>query len=318
MTSSEKIAFIFPGQGESHSVGMGQDFYDQYQIVRDTFEEASKITGVDLKSLIFDGPLETLSETQNCQIAIYLVSISILRVLKQEFPELEPTFVGGLSLGEYTAATAAGVLTFAQGVELVYARGRLMQKACEDNPSTMAVVLGLSEPEVQSVLDEIGCPDDLWLANLNCPGQIVVSGTQRGIDKLLITAKEKGAKRVLPLNVAGAFHSPLMQSAADALQSKLKEMELSSTELKFAMNSTGKIESDLEKVKQNLISQITSSVRWHDCIEEMKKGGVQKFFEIGPGKVLTGLNKRIKVEGQTYSINSVKALESLQDLVASN
>ncbi len=318
MISSEKIAFIFPGQGESHSVGMGRDFYDQYQIVRDTFEEASKITGVDLKSLIFDGPLETLSETQNCQIAIYLVSISILRVLKQEFPGLKPTFVGGLSLGEYTAATAAGVLTFAQGVELVYARGRLMQKACEENPSTMAVILGLSEEEVQSILADIGCPDDLWLANLNCPGQIVVSGTQKGIDKLLICAKEKGAKRVLPLNVAGAFHSPLMQTAADALQTKLKEMDLSSSELKLAMNSTGKIESDLEKIKQNLISQITSSVRWHSCIEEMQKGGVQKFFEIGPGKVLAGLNKRIKIDGQTYSINSVKALESLQNLVASN
>jgi len=191
MTSSEEIAFIFPGQGESHSVGMGRDFYDQFEIVRDTFEEASKITGVDLKSLIFDGPLETLSETQNCQIAIYLVSISILRVLKQEFPNLVPTFVGGLSLGEYTAATASGVLSFAQGVELVYARGQLMQKACEENPSTMAVVLGLSEEEVKTVLDELGCPDDLWLANLNCPGQIVVSGTQKGIDKLLVVLKKR-------------------------------------------------------------------------------------------------------------------------------
>lgn len=309
--TTDQVAFIFPGQGESHSVGMAKDFYDQYPIVRETFEEASEITGVDLQSLIFEGPLEKLSTTENCQIAIYVVSIAILRVIQKEFPDLKPSFVGGLSLGEYTAATAAGVLTFKQGIQLVHARGQLMQKACNENPSTMAVVLGLSEDQMIEVLKEIGLPDDLWLANLNCPGQIVVSGTQKGIDELLVQAKAKGAKRVLPLNVAGAFHSPLMKSAANALEEKLAQMELSEPKLPLAMNSTGQVETELSTIREKLITQITNSVRWHSCIEQLQEKGAKTFFEIGPGKVLAGLNKRIKVQGQTFSINSVADLESI-------
>lgn len=310
MTSSP-IAFIFPGQGESHSVGMGRDFYDQFPLVRKLFKEASEITGVDLKSLIFEGPIEKLSTTEHCQIAIYLVSIAILRVIQAEFPHLNPSFVAGLSLGEYTAATAAGVLSFEQGVRLVHARGTLMQKACNENPSTMAVVLGLMEEEMRECLSEIALPHDLWIANLNCPGQIVVSGTHKGIDELVLKAKEKGAKRVLPLNVAGAFHSPLMKSAATVLEERLKEMPLNEPQIPLAMNSTGHIETESETIREKLITQITTSVRWQSCIEELQKKGVQTFYEIGPGKVLAGLNKRIKVEGQTLSINAVADLESI-------
>ncbi|MCH9633723.1 MAG: Malonyl CoA-acyl carrier protein transacylase [Chlamydiae bacterium] len=312
------MAFIFPGQGESHSVGMAQDFYNQFEVARETFEEASQITGVDLKQLIFDGPLETLSKTNYCQIAIYVVSVAILRVIQQQFPTLKPHVVAGLSLGEYTAATAAGILPFSLGVELVFARGTLMQRACEENPSTMAVVLGLSEEQALDVLKAIGRPNDLWLANLNCPGQIVFSGTKSGIEELLVVAKEKGAKRVLPLNVAGAFHSPLMQSAANQLQEKLVGMQLSLPLCKFAMNSSGHIEEDQSNVRKQLINQITQTVRWQSCIEEMRKEGVTKFFEIGPGKVLAGLNKRIKVDGDTYSINSLKDLDVLQNLVTTH
>lgn len=310
MTSSP-IAFIFPGQGESHSVGMGKDFYDQFPLVQKLFKEASEITGVDLKSLIFEGPIEKLSTTENCQIAIYVVSIAILRVIQSEFPHLKPSFVAGLSLGEYSAATAAGLLSFEQGVRLVHARGTLMQKACYENPSTMAVVLGLTEEQMIECLSEIALPHDLWIANLNCPGQIVVSGTHKGIDQLLLKAKEKGAKRVLPLNVAGAFHSPLMKSAAILLEEKFKEMPINEPQIPLAMNATGLIETESKAIRKNLMTQITTSVKWQSCIEELQKKGVQTFYEIGPGKVLAGLNKRIKVEGQTLSINSVEDLESI-------
>lgn len=189
-----------------------------------------------------------------------------------------------------------------------------MQKACDENPSTMAVVLGLTEPQVASVVEEANAPNDLWIANLNCPGQVVVSGTQKGIDLFMVKAKESGAKRVLPLNVAGAFHSPLMSSAADALKETLSQIDLKEPTASFAMNATGKIEGNKEQIEKNLIKQITSSVRWNDCVNEMEKVGIKKYFEIGPGKVLAGLNKRIKVQGQTASINTTEDLKALQNI----
>lgn len=313
MNQESKIAFIFPGQGESHSVGMGKDFYDSFSIARETFEEASEILGYDIAKLIFEGPLEKLSETRYCQIAIYVVSMAVLRVIEQEFPELKPNFSAGLSLGEYSAATAASIITFSQGVQLVHARGTYMQKACEENPSTMAVVLGFDEERVQGVMGQMRLRDQIWMANLNCPGQIVVSGTFGAIEEFVVNAKEAGAKRVLPLNVAGAFHSPLMEKAASELSEVLNEMPLKEPNATFMMNVSGKEEANLEKIKENLILQITHPVRWQATIEEMKKEGVTTFFEIGCGKVLTGLNKRMGLLGQTCCINSVKDLELVKD-----
>lgn len=313
-----KCAFIFPGQGESHSVGMGKDFYDQFPVVRELFQKAQEITGIDLVDLIFNGPLEKLSTTDHCQLAIYLVSVSILKVIQEQYPDITPHCVAGLSLGEYTAATAAGVLSFEQGIRLVHARGQLMQKACNEHPSTMAVVLGLTEEQVQDVLKEVNRPDELWIANLNCPGQIVVSGTHEAIEAFMPKAKDQGAKRVLPLNVAGAFHSPFMQSAADTLQNQLGEMELNALQYPLFMNAVGDKVEQLSEVKKLLIQQITQSVRWQSCIEKMQAEGVTHFIEIGPGKVLAGLNKRIKVEGTTDSINTVENLEQMQALQTTN
>lgn len=311
----ESTAFIFPGQGESHYVGMGKDFYEQYECVRALFDKASSITGLDLKKLIFEGPLEEISKTNHCQLAIFLVSLSVLEVLREECPDLKPKVVGGLSLGEYTAATAAGVLTFEEGVRLVFARGSLMQKACDENPSTMAVVLGLDEEQVKEVLKEVNCPDDLWIANLNCPGQIVVSGTQKGIDQFMPVAKEKGAKRVLPLNVAGAFHSPLMLSAAQALKEQMSQMTLKDPQVPTAMNATGTLSKNVSEIKPNLIEQITHSVRWNDCIQEMEKLNIEHYIEIGPGKVLAGLNKRIKVQGKTTSVGTIEEMQALKNQI---
>ena len=312
MVQETKTAFIFPGQGESHSVGMCKDFYDEYPIVRETFDEASKILGYDIANLIFEGPLEKLSETKYCQIAIYVVSVAVLRVIQEEFPDLKPEYCAGLSLGEYSAATAAGVISFSQGVQLIDARGTYMHQACKDHPSTMAVVLGLTEEQVAEVIQGLNL-SNLWLANLNCPGQVVVSGTKETIEAFILAGKEAGAKRVLPLNVAGAFHSPFMQSAADQLTSLMTEMAVSEPEATLMMNATGKKEENLEKIKENLILQITSPVRWQACIQEMEKEGVNSFIEIGCGKVLSGLNKRMGLAGQTCCINSVKDLELLKN-----
>lgn len=311
MNQTPKIAFIFPGQGESHSVGMAKDFYEAFQVAKNLFEQASDLTKVNLKKLIFEGPLETLSKTNHCQLAIYLVSMVIYEVLKERYPDLKPDFVGGLSLGEYSAATAAGVLSFEQGVQLVHARGSYMQKACEENPSTMAVVLGFDEAQVREVLNKLNLPNQIWIANLNCPGQIVVSGSHAAIETFVVEAKLAGAKRALPLNVAGAFHTPFMGLAANELQNRLQSMTIQAPTVPFYMNSVGKQVESLDEVRSLLIKQITSSVRWQDCIEAMNRDGANLFLEIGPGKVLAGLNKRIKVSGETHSIHSVSQLDLL-------
>lgn len=310
-----KTAFIFPGQGESHSVGMCKDFYDQYAVVREMFDAASKIIGYDLAQMVFEGPLEKLSETRYCQVAIYVVSMAILKVMELEFVDLKPDFCAGLSLGEYSAATAAGVLSFEQGVQLIHARGTYMQKACKDHPSTMAVVLGLTEAETQAVIDKMNMPGEIWLANLNCPGQVVVSGTHPAIESFIVQAKQANAKRVLPLNVAGAFHSPLMGSAADQLQTLINKMTLNPTVATLFMNTPGKEVLKLEEIKKNLILQITNPVRWQACVESMAAQGAELFIEIGCGKVLSGLNKRMSLTGQTCCINSIKDLELLKNQV---
>lgn len=308
-----KIAFIFPGQGESHSVGMAKDFYDQFPIAKQTFDQASQILGYDLTKLIFEGPLDKLSETRYCQVAIYVVSVAILRVLKEQFPDLKPDASLGLSLGEYSAATAAGVISFAQGVELVHARGSLMQQACDENPSTMAVVLGFDEERVRAVIKEANLEKDVWVANLNCPGQIVVSGSHPGIEAFVKAGKEAGAKRVLPLNVAGAFHSQLMQSAADQLEKKLSEMDIKAPICDFLMNVNASREQNVQKIKENLIQQITHSVRWQESIEKLKSEGFTHFIEIGCGKVLSGLNKRMGLSEQTLCVNCVEDLQLIQN-----
>lgn len=311
MTEQVKYAFIFPGQGESHSVGMAKDFYEQFSQVRELFDEASHLTKVDLAELIFEGPLERLSKTDYCQLAIYVVSMAIWKVFTQLHPEITPSCIAGLSLGEYSAATAAGILSFEDGVKLVFERGRLMQEACDQNPSSMAVVLGLTPQEVKNFLNTLDCPHDLWMANLNCPGQVVVSGTHLGIEKLLERSKESGAKRILPLNVAGAFHSPLMKKAEEVLQEQVKKVELKEPTCSFYMNAVGKKVQDGQEIRSLLTQQITHPVLWQSCIEGMKNEGVTHYIELGPGKVLQGLNKRIKVDGETYSINVISDLEKL-------
>lgn len=302
----KKVAFIFPGQGAQY-VGMGKDFYEAYSIVRETFEEANDLLGFDLSKLMFEGPADELTLTKSSQIAIYVMSVALWRVLKQELPEIEPSVVAGLSLGEYSALTVSGRLSFKDGVRLVRARGEYMYEAGVKSPGTMAVALGMKPEEVRTIVSPI---NGVWVANLNCPGQVVISGTVKGIEKASILLKEKGAKRVLPLDVSGAFHSGLMDEAKQRLQEKIDEIELRESSVGLVMNVPGDFVSESE-IRKNMIEQVVAPVYWEKGVRKMEENGIELFIEIGPGKTLSGMNRKIGVNAKTLSMEKVEDLETL-------
>jgi len=305
------IAYLFPGQGAQYP-GMGKDFLS-YTIARETFEEADDLLNCKLSDMIFNGPGDVLTQTKNSQAGIYVASMAILRVIQETFPQIKPAFCAGLSLGEYTATTAAGYLNFRDGLSLVQYRGQYMNDACEKTEGQMAVVLGLDAEIVEEFAANI---PGLWVANFNCPGQVVISGTPRGIEAGTARAQEKGAKRVLPLNVHGAFHSGLMQKAKESLVDHVQNAPFSSPHAKLVMNVTGKIAQSPEEVKRHLIDQVTHSVRWEQGIHEMESKGATVYMEIGPGAALTGFNKRIGVLGEAFNIEKVDHLTKLETLCA--
>jgi [acyl-carrier-protein] S-malonyltransferase len=307
---SKKIAFVFPGQGAQYP-GMGKDFFEESSTVRETFEEANDLLKRDLKKIILEGPKDILTETRNSQAGIYVVSIAFLRVLEKLFPQLKPTVCSGLSLGEYSAVTAAGYLPFAQGLPLVQYRGEYMNDACESRSGTMAVVLGLDADAVEALVKEVDMPHDLWAANFNCPGQVVISGTAKGIEAGTAAAKAKGAKRVLPLQVHGAFHSGLMKDAEERLRPHVEDAPLQASSIELVMNVPGDYVTDIQRIRDNLIQQVTHPVRWEQGIRRMCESGVELFVEIGCGKTLAGFNKRINELIPTVSIEKVADLEQL-------
>lgn len=302
----KKVAFIFPGQGAQY-VGMGKDFYDAFSVVRETLEEADDRLGFSLSKLIFDGPENELILTKNSQIAIYVMSIALWRVVKEELPDIQPGVTAGLSLGEYTALTVSGRLSFQEGIDLVKARGEYMYEAGVKSPGTMAVALGMKPEEVSEIVNPI---DGVWVANLNCPGQVVISGTIEGVKKASALLKEKGAKRVLPLDVSGAFHSGLMEGAKERLKEKIDEVTLSESEMDLVMNVPGDFVSEGE-IRENMISQVVSPVYWERGIRKMDEKGIELFIEIGCGKTLSGMNRKIGIQGKTISIEKVEDLEVL-------
>ena len=302
---NRKWAFIFPGQGAQY-VGMAKDFYEQFRIAKDTFDEADEILGAHFSQLIFTGPSEDLTLTKNSQVAIYIASVAILRTLVEQMPDIHPYVCAGLSLGEYTALTAASKLSFADGLKLVQKRAQFMNDACEAFPGTMSVVLGM-EPE--SVGDAIKALSDVWVANINCPGQVVISGSMQGIASAAVLLKEKGAKRVLPLDVSGAFHSGLMKQAQERLSSYIMAAPLQSSAVRLVMNVPGGFVDSLEEIQKCMISQVTCPVLWEKGIREMEKEGINSYLEIGCGKTLTGMNKRIGVSAPTFSLEKVADLE---------
>jgi len=281
-------AYVFPGQGSQYP-GMGKDLYEKNVIAKDLFEEANKILGFRITDIMFNGTEEELKQTKVTQPAIFLHSVISAFVMGKDF---QPEMVAGHSLGEFSALTAAGALTFEDGLKLVYARALAMQKACELKPSTMAAILGIEDSVVEEVCSSI--KDDIVVpANYNSPGQIVISGTISGIDKAINLLQQRGAKRAIKLVVGGAFHSPLMEPARIELAKAIESTKFNKPVCPIYQNVTALPETEPEKIKQNLIAQLTAPVKWTHTIQNMIKDGATSFTEIGPGQVLQGLIKKI-------------------------
>lgn len=310
MTKYQKIAFLFPGQGAQYP-GMGKDFIEHFSAAKLLFEEANDLLKRNITDVVMHGPENTLTETRNSQTGIFLVSMALLKVINQAFPLLKPFASAGLSLGEYSALTAAKALEFQEALPLVEKRGQFMNEACLTTKGTMAVIMGLDNAQVEELIKEANCPNDLWAANFNCPGQVVISGTLKGVAEGSRLAKEKGAKRVLPLQVHGAFHSGLMRSAEEKLKEALQLIHFKKTDIRLAMNISGGFISDPESMRQALAKQVTSPVRWDQSIRALSESGIDLFIEIGPGKTLAGLNKRIGTVAETLSIEKVGDLDLL-------
>jgi len=282
-------AYVFPGQGAQFS-GMGKDLYDSSAEARALFENANQILGFSITDLMFAGTAEDLRQTKVTQPAVFLHSVISAKTLGKEFT---PGMTAGHSLGEFSALTAAGALTFEDGLTLVSKRAMAMQKACEMNPSTMAAVLGLKDDIVEQICAEI--TDEIVVAaNYNCPGQIVISGTKAGIEAAGEKMKAAGAKRVLPLSVGGAFHSPLMEPARLELAAAIEGTTISKPICPVYQNVDALPYTDPAKIKANLVAQLTSPVRWTQTVKNMMVAGADEFVELGPGTVLTGLIAKIK------------------------
>ncbi|MGG5252983.1 ACP S-malonyltransferase [Neobacillus sp. SM06] len=310
-----KIAFVFPGQG-SQTVGMGKSLAEHHSDVQAYFHKADETLKTPLSKLIFEGPQEELTLTENAQPALLTTSIAVLEFFRTT--GIQPDYVAGHSLGEYTALVAAGALTFEEGVYLVRRRGEFMEKAVPNGEGTMAAVLGLErEPltEVTSEVTQSGYP--VQLANLNCPGQIVISGSAKGVELAGGKAKERGAKRVIPLVVSGPFHSSLMKPAAAQLQAELAQIEMKNAAIPVVANVSAEPMSDASEIKEKLIEQLYSPVLWEDSVRKMLELGVDTFIEIGPGKVLSGLIKKIDRNAKTYSVSDEETahavIESLKE-----
>ncbi|HOV84397.1 MAG TPA: ACP S-malonyltransferase [Paludibacteraceae bacterium] len=281
-------AYVFPGQG-AQFVGMGKDLYEQSEIAKKYFEKANEILGFRITDLMFEGTDEDLRQTKVTQPAVFLHSVISAFVLGENF---NPDMVAGHSLGEFSALVAAQALTFEDGLILVSKRAQAMQKACEMEESTMAAIIGLNDEIVEEVCDSI--KDEIVVpANYNCPGQIVISGTIRGIEKACELLKEKGAKRALKLSVGGAFHSPLMEPARIELSQAINQTSFSTPICPVYQNVNAYPQTNPENIKQNLIAQLTAPVRWTQTIKNMINDGATEFIELGPGDVLKGLIKKI-------------------------
>ncbi|MEH7333438.1 ACP S-malonyltransferase [Neobacillus drentensis] len=306
-----KIAFVFPGQG-SQVVGMGQRLANEHPEVMDYFKKADERLQSSLSSLIFEGPQEELTKTTNAQPALLTTSIALLNFFQKS--GIQADFVAGHSLGEYTALVAAGALTFEEGVYAVRKRGEYMEKAVPNGEGTMAAVLGLDREklaEVTKAVDDSGFP--VSLANLNCPGQIVISGSSKGVELAGEKAKEAGAKRVIPLEVSGPFHSSLMKPASSELRAVLDSLDMKNAEIPVVANVSADVMSDSAEIKEKLIEQLYSPVLWEDSVEKMIELGVDTFIEIGPGKVLSGLIKKINRSVKTYSVSDEETCQSVID-----
>ena len=289
------IAFLFPGQG-AQTVGMAQELVEQLPSAAALFTQASEILGYDLAQLCAQGPAEKLNTTDHSQPALFVASLAALESLKASDPQTVDacTATAGLSLGEYTALVFAGVMSFEDGLRVVQQRGSAMQVAAQQADSTMVSLLRLSTEDVQQLIDS--CREDgevLQIANYLCPGNIVVSGSRTACERIQVAAVEAGAMKPIPLAVAGAFHTEVMQAAVEPLRQVLENIPLNAPRIPVISNVDASVHSDPEIIRQHLVQQVVSPVRWEDCIDTLLKQGIDQFYEIGPGRVLRGLLRRI-------------------------
>lgn len=304
-----KIAFVFPGQG-SQKVGMGEELVKGNENSQQFFTNADDVLGFSLSHLILEGPQEELTVTYNAQPALLTVGSMIASRLMAE--GVQPDYTAGHSLGEYTALVASGVLTFEEGVSAVHKRGLYMNEAIPAGVGAMAAILGLDRAEVEQVTTEITAGGDaVQAANLNCPGQIVISGTKTGVDKACLALKEAGARRAIPLDVSGPFHSSLMKPAAEKLRATLGEIAMKNAEIPVIANVNASVVANSEEIKELLVEQLYSPVLWEDSVRTMLADGVTHFIECGPGKVLSGLIKKIDRSATVLSVFDEQSLEEV-------
>lgn len=289
-------AYIFPGQGAQFP-GMGKDLYDNNELAKALFEKANDILGFRITDIMFSGSEEELKQTKVTQPAIFLHAV----ILAKTSANFKPDMVAGHSLGEFSALVANGTLAFEDALKLVYQRALAMQEACEINPSGMAAILGLEDQKVEEICASIR-EEIVVAANYNCPGQLVISGSNKGIEIACEKMKEAGAKRALPLPVGGAFHSPLMEPAREKLQTAIERTTFNSPSCPVYQNVSTTGISDVAEIKKNLIAQLTAPVKWTQSVQQMVEDGATEFIECGPGKVLQGLVKKIHKEAEVSSI----------------
>jgi [acyl-carrier-protein] S-malonyltransferase len=309
----QKTALLFAGQG-AQVVGMGKDLAETFTSAKGYFERANDTLGYDLTNVCFNGPEAELTRTENAQPGIFLVSWVALKMLRNQVPGLTFQATAGLSLGEFTALAAAGVLTFEDALKVVRLRGRFMQEACEATQGTMAAIIGLDEAATREVCQQAGAE----VANLNCPGQIVISGELEAVNRACELAKAKGAKRALPLTVAGAYHSKLMASAQPKLRAALSEVPLNLPSVQVISNVSARPHATAGEIANRLVEQVTSSVRWEESIRYLLAEGFSRFIELGPGTALGGFMKRIDKNAQVLNVADVPSLEATAKALSTN
>jgi len=301
-----KKAFLFPGQG-AQLVAMGLDFYQNSNVGRAVFDEADQVLGFPLSQLCFEGPFEELTKTENCQPAILTVSVAALAVMQTFRPDLKPDYVAGLSLGEYSALVAAHVITFAEALRLVRRRGELMEEASRKNPGVMLCVLGLEKDVVAGISRSAGGE----VANLNSPGQVIVSVAKQRAQLLTDAVMAQGAKRVIPLDVSGAFHCSLMNGARDGLMSEIEKISFKPADVPLVSNVDAKEQRDPVIIKVNLVNQVNSTTYWEASMRYLLERGVSEFYEVGPGSVLKGLMRKIDSGARVVSAGTWEDMKAL-------